>query len=182
MAKLFSLILIIYLSPILALVAIAIIIDDGFPILFKQKRVGLNNTHFWIYKFRTMKKDSPDIATHLVNDSHFLYTKIGPFLRKFSIDELPQLINIVKGDMTFIGPRPALYNQDDLIDLRTKAGVNRLVPGVTGWAQVNGRDELSISDKVKMDEYYLKNKSLWLDIKILFKTVIKAFKAEGVSR
>ena len=149
---------------------------------FKQKRVGLNNVHFWIYKFRTMKKDAPDIATHLVKDSTSLYTSIGPFLRKFSFDELPQLINIVKGDMTFIGPRPALYNQDDLIELRTQAGVDRLIPGVTGWAQVNGRDELSIPDKVKMDEYYLKNKSLWLDIKILFMTVFKVFKTEGVKK
>ena len=128
-----------------------------------------------------MKKNTPDIPTHLVKDEKSLYTSIGPFLRKFSIDELPQLINIVKGDMTFIGPRPALYNQDDLIALRTQAGVHSLMPGVTGWAQVNGRDELSIPDKVKMDEYYLKNKSLWLNIKILFKTVIKVFKSEGVS-
>ena len=128
-----------------------------------------------------MKKNTPDIPTHLVKNGKSLYTAIGPFLRKYSIDELPQLINIVKGDMTFIGPRPALYNQDDLIELRTQAGVDRLIPGVTGWAQVNGRDELSIPDKVKMDEYYLKNKSLWLNIKILFKTVIKVFKSEGVS-
>ena len=149
---------------------------------FKQKRVGLNNVHFWIYKFRTMKKDAPDIATHLVKDGTSLYTSIGPFLRKFSLDELPQLMNILKGDMTFIGPRPALYNQDDLIDLRSKAGVHHLKPGVTGWAQVNGRDELSIPDKVKMDEYYLKNKSLWLDIKILFLTLLKVFKAEGVKK
>jgi len=128
-----------------------------------------------------MKKDTPDIATHLVNDSDSLYTAIGPFLRKYSIDELPQLINIVKGDMTFIGPRPALYNQDDLIELRTKAGVETLLPGITGWAQVNGRDELSIPDKVKMDIYYLENQSLWLDIKIIFMTVLKVFKTEGVS-
>ena len=181
MSKLFILIFLICLSPVFALVALAIIINDGFPIFFKQKRVGLNNIHFWIYKYRTMKKDTPDIATHLVNDSDSLYTAIGPFLRKYSIDELPQLINIVKGDMTFIGPRPALYNQDDLIDMRTKAGVNRLVPGVTGWAQVNGRDELSIPDKVKMDIYYLENQSLWLDIKIIFMTVLKVFKTEGVS-
>ena len=181
MRKLFSLILLICLSPILLIVAITIIVDDGFPILFKQKRVGQNNAHFWIYKFRTMKKDAPDIATHLVNDSYSLYTAIGPFLRKFSFDELPQLINILKGDMIFIGPRPALYNQDDLVELRTQAGVHRLVPGITGWAQVNGRDELSISDKVKMDEYYLKNKSLWLNIKILFMTVFKVLKTEGVS-
>jgi len=128
-----------------------------------------------------MKKDTPDIATHLVNDSDSLYTAIGPFLRKYSIDELPQLINIVKGDMTFIGPRPALYNQDDLVELRTKAGVETLLPGITGWAQVNGRDELSIPDKVKMDIYYLENQSLWLDIKIIFMTVLKVFKTEGVS-
>jgi len=182
LSKLFSLIIIICISPILAIVAIAIIIDDDFPILFKQKRVGQNNIHFWIYKFRTMKKDAPDIATHLVKDGTSLYTSIGPFLRKFSLDELPQLMNILKGDMTFIGPRPALYNQDDLIDLRSKAGVHHLKPGVTGWAQVNGRDELSIPDKVKMDEYYLKNKSLWLDIKILFLTLLKVFKAEGVKK
>ena len=128
-----------------------------------------------------MKKDTPDIATHLVKDSTSLYTSIGPFLRMFSFDELPQLINILKGDMIFIGPRPALYNQDDLIALRTQAGVHTLIPGVTGWAQVNGRDELSIPEKVKMDEYYLKNKSLWLNIKILFMTVVKVFKTEGVS-
>ena len=143
--------------------------------------MGQNNAHFWIYKFRTMKKNAPDIATHLVKDGNSLYTFTGPFLRKFSFDELPQLINILKGDMVFIGPRPALYNQDDLIELRTQVGVHRLVPGVTGWAQVNGRDELSIPDKVKMDEYYLKNKSLWLDIKILFMTVFKVFKMDGFS-
>ena len=129
-----------------------------------------------------MKKDTPDIPTHLVNDSDSLYTAIGPFLRKYSIDELPQLINIVKGDMIFIGPRPALYNQDDLNNLRTEAGVQVLTPGVTGWAQVNGRDELSIPDKVKMDIYYLENQSLWLDIKILFMTIFKVFKTEGVKK
>jgi len=128
-----------------------------------------------------MKKDTPDIATHLVKDGIPLYTSIGPFLRKFSFDELPQLINILKGDMIFIGPRPALYNQDDLIELRKKVDVHTLLPGVTGWAQVNGRDELSIPEKVKMDEYYLKNKSLWLDTKILFMTVFKVFNTEGVS-
>ncbi len=180
-SKIFSIILLICLSPILLIVAIAFIIDDGFPIFFKQKRVGKNNIHFWIYKFRTMKKGILDIATHLVDENQLLYTRSGPLFRKFSIDELPQLINIVKGDMTFIGPRPALYNQDDLVELRTQVGVHRLIPGVTGWAQVNGRDELSIPEKVKMDEYYLKNKSLWLDIKILCMTVIKVFKTEGVS-
>jgi len=127
-----------------------------------------------------MKKDTPDIPTHLVNDPSSLFTKSRPFLRKLSLDELPQLINILKGDMTFIGPRPALYNQEDLIDLRTQCGVHTLIPEVTGWAQVNGRDELSIPDKVKMDEYYLKNQSVWIDIKILFLTLLKVFKAEGV--
>lgn len=181
MSKLFSLILLICLSPVFALVALAIIIDDGFPIFFKQKRVGQDNTHFGIFKFRTMKKDTPDIPTHLVDDGQSLYTSIGPFLRKFSLDELPQLINIFRGDMVFIGPRPALYNQDDLAELRTQAGIHTLMPGVTGWAQVNGRDELSIHDKVKMDIYYLENQSLWLDIKIIFMTVLKVFKTEGVS-
>jgi O-antigen biosynthesis protein WbqP len=180
-SRLLSFVILICISPILLIVALSIIIDDGFPILFRQKRVGQNYAHFWIYKFRTMKKDAPDIATHLVKNGTSLYTSIGPFLRKFSFDELPQLINILKGDMKFIGPRPALYNQDDLIELRKKVDVHTLLPGVTGWTQVNGRDELSISDKVKMDEYYLKNKSLCLNIKILFKTVIKVFKSEGVS-
>ena len=182
MSKIFSFILLICFSPVLLIVAMAIILDDGFPILFRQKRVGQNDTQFWIYKFRTMKNNTPDIASHLVKDGTCLYTLIGPFLRKFSIDELPQLINIIKGDMLFIGPRPALYNQDDLIKARIRAGVHTLIPGVTGWAQVNGRDELSIPDKVKMDEYYLKNKSLWLDIKILLLTLIKTLKKEGVSQ
>ena len=179
--KLIGLLLLMVLSPLFIIMALIIILDDGFPILFRQKRIGLNNVHFWIYKFRTMKKDTPDIATHLLNDSHSLDTAIGPFLRKFSIDELPQFINILKGEMVFIGPRPALHNQDDLVELRTQVGVHTLMPGVTGWAQVNGRDELSISDKVKMDEYYLKNQSLWLDIKIISMTIIKVFKTEGIS-
>ena len=157
-------------------------IDNGFPIFFHQKRIGFNNTEFWVHKFRTMRKGIPDIPTHLVDENQQLYTRVGPLIRKYSIDELPQLINIFKGEMGFIGPRPALYNQDDLAELRTKAGVHTLMPGVTGWAQVNGRDELSIPDKVNMDTYYLKNKSLWLDIKILFLTVLKVFKTEDISR
>ena len=128
-----------------------------------------------------MKKDTPDIPTHMVGDSSSLFTKSGPFLRKFSLDELPQLINIVRGEMTFIGPRPALYNQDDLKDLRTRCGVHALIPGVTGWAQVNGRDELSIPEKVKLDEYYLQNKSFWLNIKILFMTGVQVLFPKGVS-
>jgi O-antigen biosynthesis protein WbqP len=181
MSKIFSLFLLICLSPILFIVAIAIMIDDGFPILFRQKRVGQNNAHFWIYKFRTMKKDIPEIPTHLVKDPQQFYTRSGPFIRKLSIDELPQLINIIKGDMVFVGPRPALHNQDDLVELRTRVGVNELMPGVTGWAQVNGRDELSIPLKVQFDEYYLKNRSWFLDLKIVFLTLLRVLGMKGVS-
>ena len=181
MIKIVSFIILILLSPILFMVAIFILLEDGYPILFKQKRLGKNNNHFLIYKFRTMKNNTPDIATHLLNESHFSYTKSGPLLRKFSIDELPQLINIVKGEMTFIGPRPALHNQNDLIELRTKLDIQTLLPGITGWAQVNGRDELSIEKKVEFDYFYKTNKSILLDIKIIFLTVIKVFKTESVS-
>ena len=179
--RIIGLFLFILLSPFFLIVALIIFIDDGFPALYKQKRIGVNNSKFEFYKFRTMKKDIPEIPTHLVRDPQKFYTSSGPFFRKLSIDELPQLINIIKGDMVFIGPRPALHNQDDLKSLRAEKGIHKLKPGVTGWAQVNGRDELSISDKVKMDEYYLKNQSLWLDIKIIFMTVFKVFKMEGVS-
>ena len=181
MAKIVSILLLICLFPIFAIVALAIIIDDGFPIFFRQKRIGINNDEFWIYKFRTMKKDTPDIATHLVKEARDYNTVIGPILRKLSIDELPQLINIVKGEMVFVGPRPALYNQDNLIKLRTEKNIHNLKPGVTGWAQVNGRDELSIPEKVKLDEYYLQNKSIILDIKILFMTGFQVIFPKGVS-
>ena len=173
MSKIFSLFLLIFFSPILILVAIAIILNNGFPILFKQKRVGQNNTYFWIYKFRTMKGNTPDIATHLLKDSASFYTSIGLLLRKFSLDELPQLYNILKGDMMFIGPRPALYNQNDLIELRTQAGVHLLMPGLTGWAQVNGRDKLPISEKVRLDVEYMERQSFCFDMKILWMTFLK---------
>ena len=180
-SRLIGLLLLIFLSPFFLIISLIIYIDDGFPAFYKQKRIGKNNANFTVFKFRTMKKDIPEIPTHLVKDPQQFYTRSGPFIRKLSIDELPQLINIIKGNIVFVGPRPALYNQDDLIELRTEAGVHMVMPGVTGWAQVNGRDELSIPDKVKMDEYYLKNKSLWLDIKILFMTVFKVFTTEGVA-
>jgi len=128
-----------------------------------------------------MKKDTPNIPTHLVNESQNINTFIGPILRKSSIDELPQLINILKGEMGFIGPRPALYNQDDLKNLRTERGIHKLKPGLTGWAQINGRDDLSIPEKVELDKYYLKNKSFGLNIKILFMTVVKVLCLKGVS-
>ena len=163
------------------IVVLAIILDDGFPIFFGQKRIGINNDEFWIYKFRTMKKKTPDIPTHLVKEAQNYNTVIGPILRKLSIDELPQLINILKGEMVFVGPRPALHNQDDLKKLRTEKGIHKLKPGVTGWAQVNGRDELKIPEKVILDEYYLENKSFWLNIKILFMTGVQVLFPKGVS-
>ena len=180
-SRLFSLLLILIFSPLFLFVAIIIVVDDGFPILFRQKRIGINNTEFWVFKFRTMRKGTPDIPTHLVDTNEHLYTQHGMLLRKLSIDELPQLINILKGEMVFIGPRPALYNQDDLVALRTNARIHTLMPGITGWAQVNGRDALSIDDKVNMDIFYLKNQSLYIDIKILFLTIVKVFKSEDVS-
>ena len=128
-----------------------------------------------------MKNGVPEIPTHLVKDPQQHYSRSGPFLRKFSIDELPQLINIIKGEMIFVGPRPALHNQDNLVELRTRVGVNKLMPGVTGWAQVNGRDELSIPEKVQFDEYYLKNKSWLFDIKIVFITLLKVIGMQNVS-
>ena len=168
------------ISPILIFLSILVVLSDGFPILFIQKRIGKHNNIFSIYKFRTMKVGTPDIATHLMEENVSVYTSLGPFYRKYSLDELPQLFNMLKGEMTFIGPRPALHNQEDLIKLRTKAGIHKLIPGVTGWAQVNGRDELSIKKKIEMETFYLENQSIFLDAKILILTFFKVFKADGV--
>ena len=176
-----SFILLIALSPAILFIAILIYLDDGFPLIFKQKRVGINNRIFWIYKFRTMKLGTPNVATDLLNSGNEVYTKSGPVLRKFSLDELPQLVNIFKGDISFIGPRPALYNQYNLIELRTEKKIHMLMPGLTGWAQVNGRDNLSVKEKVELDNYYLKNKSIMLDFKILGLTILKVLKAEHVT-
>jgi O-antigen biosynthesis protein WbqP len=131
-------------------------------------------------KFRTMRLDAPDVATHLLENPENYLTRVGSFLRKYSLDELPQLWSVLMGDMSFVGPRPALHNQDDLITLRTRKGVHRIIPGITGWAQVNGRDDLPIPVKVEYDEYYLFNRSFALDLKIIFMTVWKALTAEGV--
>ena len=179
--RIIGLLLFILLFPFFFIVSLIIFIDDGFPVLYRQKRIGINNSKFKVFKFRTMKKGIPDIPTHLVKDPQQFYIRSGPFLRKFSIDEVPQLINIIKGDMVFIGPRPALHNQDDLVELRTRVGVHELMPGVTGWAQVNGRDELSIPLKVQFDEYYLKNRSWFLDFKIVFLSLLKVLGMKGVS-
>jgi len=176
-----ALFLLIILSPIFIIVGLLIFIQDGFPVFFKQKRVGLNYSFFYIYKFRTMKKDTPNVATHLLTNPEQYLLKIGALLRKLSLDELPNLINIIKGEMAFVGPRPALYNQDDLMALRVAAGVDKLIPGITGWAQVNGRDELSLEQKVALEKEYLAKKSLFIDFQILIKTFTNVLGSKGVT-
>ena len=181
LSRLFALILLIVLSPIFIVVAITIFLEDGFPIFFKQKRVGVDYTFFHIYKFRSMNSNTPNVATHLLtNPDHYLL-KIGLFIRKTSIDELPNLINIIKGEMVFVGPRPALYNQDDLMTLRLATGVDKLKPGITGWAQINGRDEISIEEKVILEKEYLERKSIWFDLKIIILTFTNVLFGKGVS-
>ena len=168
------------LAPLLLAVAVAVRLTSRGPVLYWSDRVGRNNRIFRMPKFRTMRTDTPAVATHLLtNPDHYL-TPIGKFLRKSSLDELPQLFSILKGDMSFVGPRPALFNQDDLIELRTRKGVHVLTPGLTGWAQVNGRDELPIPIKVDLDVYYLENRSFMLDLRILIVTFSKVLLSEGV--
>lgn len=171
----------IILSPVFLIIIIAIKTTSKGPILFKQKRVGKNKVYFNILKFRTMRTDTPkDMPTHLLKNADFYITKVGKVLRKTSLDELPQIINILKGNMSIIGPRPALWNQDDLISERDKYGANNILPGLTGWAQVNGRDELEIPVKAKFDGEYVEKMNLWFDIKIFFKTIINVFRHDGV--
>ena len=177
----FSLILIILLIPLFLIISIVIKLTSRGPILFRQRRTGKDKTEFTIYKFRTMYLETPkNVPTHLLENPDKYITPVGKILRKTSLDELPQLINILKGEMSFVGPRPALYNQYDLIALREAEGVNNIRPGVTGWAQINGRDELEISEKVKYDSYYVKNQSILFDIKIVFITLYKALFGYGV--
>ena len=176
-----ALFLLIILSPIFIIVGLLIFIQDGFPVFFKQKRVGVNYYFFFIYKFRTMKKDTPNVATHLLTNPEQYLLKIGALLRKLSLDELPNLINIIKGEMVFVGPRPALYNQDDLMALRVAAGVDKLIPGITGWAQVNGRDELNLEQKVTLEKEYLAKKSLFIDFQILIKTFTNVLGSKGIT-
>jgi O-antigen biosynthesis protein WbqP len=179
--RIFALVVLIILSPIFLAVALAIFIEDGSPIFFKQKRVGINYTFFNIYKFRSMKKNTPNVATHLLENPASYLLKIGGVLRKLSLDELPNLINIIKGEMVFVGPRPALYNQDDLMALRVAAGVDKLKPGITGWAQINGRDEISIEAKVALEKEYLGRKSVWFDVVIVVKTFTNVLFSKGVA-
>lgn len=179
--RLIALIILIILSPISLAVALAIFIEDGSPVFFKQKRVGINYTFFNIYKFRSMKKNTPNVATHLLENPASYLLRIGGVLRKLSLDELPNLINIIKGEMVFVGPRPALYNQDDLMALRVSAGVDKLKPGITGWAQINGRDDISIEKKVQLEQEYLYKRSILFDIEIIIKTFTNVLFSKGVS-
>ena len=179
-SRFFALFLLIFFSPIFILVSLFILIEDGLPVFFTQKRVGINYTFFNIYKFRSMKKNTPNVATHLLENPDQYLLKIGKFIRKTSLDELPNLVNIVKGEMVFVGPRPALYNQDDLMQFRVATGVSKLKPGITGWAQINGRDEISIPDKVKLEQEYLHRKSTLFDIEIIFRTFTSVLRSKGV--
>lgn len=169
------------LSPLLLVLALWVKCDSKGPVLFCQKRVGKGKQFFQIYKFRSMYADTPkDVPTHLLQNPEALITRSGKFLRKTSLDELPQLFNILKGEMSVVGPRPALWNQDDLVAEREKYGANDLVPGLTGWAQVNGRDELPIPQKAELDGYYASHISFWLDVKIFFKTIANVLHGTGV--
>ena len=176
-----SFIAIIVLMPFLVIVAIVIKLESKGPVFFKQKRFGKDKEFFEIYKFRSMRTDAPkDAPTHMLKNAESYITNFGKFIRKTSIDELPQIINILKGEMAIIGPRPALWNQEDLINERDKYNANDILPGLTGWAQVNGRDELEIPVKAKLDGEYIKKMSLWFDIKIFLKTIINVFKKDGI--
>lgn len=162
------------------IIALIVKLGSRGTVLHWSDRIGIHNKIFRMPKFRTMCLETPAVATHLLENPGAYLTPFGHYLRKFSLDELPQLWSILKGDMSFVGPRPALYNQDDLIALRTAKGIHKIIPGITGWAQVNGRDELPIPQKVEYDEYYLHKRSFLLDLKILYMTALKVIKAEGV--
>ena len=184
MKRLFDLVLValaaIFLLLPALLVAVLVRMTSNGPALYWSDRVGRNNTIFKMPKFRSMQIDTPAVATHLLSNPNGYLTPIGSFLRKSSLDELPQLWSIIKGDMSFVGPRPALFNQHDLIQLRTRSGVHELMPGLTGWAQINGRDELPIPQKVSLDIEYLQKRTFWLDLKIIFLTGLKVFRGDNV--
>ncbi len=173
--------LLILLSPVIVVIAIAVKVSSPGPIIYWSNRVGANNSIFSMPKFRTMKVNTPTVATHLLVDPETYLTTIGSFLRKTSLDELPQLWSVLTGEMSLVGPRPALSSQVDLIEARTKIGVSNLLPGITGWAQINGRDNIPLSKKVALDEEYLLKKCFWLDIKIICLTVVKVFHRSNIS-
>lgn len=168
-------------APLLLLIAAAVRYTSRGPVLFRTQRVGRDNKLFTMLKFRTMYMDTPQVATHLLGNPERHLTPIGGFLRKTSLDELPQLINVLRGEMSLVGPRPALFNQHDLVQLRTEQGVHRLTPGITGWAQINGRDDLSVPDKVRLDAQYACRRSLFLDIRIMFSTIVRVLLGSQVS-
>lgn len=168
------------LVPLLV-VAVAVCFSSPGPVIYWSDRVGKGNAIFKMPKFRTMRVNTPAVATHLLGNPQAFLTPIGSFLRKSSLDELPQLWSILKGDMSFVGPRPALFNQDDLIRMRTEWGVEKIRPGLTGWAQINGRDELPIPDKVQLDVEYMQRQSFWFDLKIIFCTFLKVLKKDGIT-
>jgi O-antigen biosynthesis protein WbqP len=176
-----ALILLVILCIPMIVIAMLIRITSRGPALYWSDRVGIHNHTFRMPKFRSMRIDAPQLATHLFREPDAYLTPIGGFLRRSSLDELPQLFSILKGDISFVGPRPALFNQDDLIALRTERGVDKLIPGLTGWAQINGRDSIPIPEKVELDAWYLRNCSFWLDLKILFMTVFKVMRTEDIS-
>ena len=176
-----GLILFILLVIPILLVSISIKLTSKGSVLYWSERVGREKVNFMMPKFRTMRSDTPQLATHLMNDPDEFLSPIGGFLRRSSLDEIPQIFSIMKGDMSFVGPRPALFNQDDLIALRTEQGIDKLIPGLTGWAQVNGRDELPIPEKVALDVEYLEKQTFWFDMKILWMTVLKVVRRDGVS-
>lgn len=177
----FALFIFIFLAIPMAIIAILVRTTSKGPALHWSQRVGQNNTIFLMPKFRSMRTDTPQVATHLLQDPKAHITPIGDFIRKYSLDELPQIFSVFKGDMSFVGPRPALFNQDDLVQLRSEVGVHLLKPGITGWAQINGRDEIPIPEKVKLEVEYLKHQSFLFDLKIIFLTGIKVLSAKNVT-
>lgn len=179
-SRIFAAVLFLILSPLFLFISVAIRLDSPGPAVFRQKRVGHHRRYYTIYKFRTMVVGMPDLPAALVKEDDRRFTRLGRFLRRFSLDELPQLINIIKGEMSFVGPRPALYNQDDLIAMREACGIHAIKPGVTGWAQVNGRETVSVEEKVRLDQYYLKNQSRLLDLKIIFLTLFNSSRGKDL--
>ena len=185
MKRLFDLFssIVLFIALIIPMLLIAILtkLTSKGPVIFWSDRIGINNKVFQMPKFRTMIIETPSVASHLLKDPNSYLSPIGGFLRSSSLDEIPQLISVLRGDMSIVGPRPALFNQNNLIALRSEKGLDKLLPGITGWAQVNGRDELTISDKVEFDEEYMLNQSFWFDIKILRMTFLKVIKRNGVN-
>lgn len=175
-----STLLLLLLSPIFILISLIIMTTTNGPVFFIQRRIGKDNKEFSIFKFRTMKVNTPNVATDLLDNPEEYITTIGKFLRSTSLDELPQLINIFKGEMSFVGPRPALYNQYELNEARVREGINKLTPGLTGWAQINGRDTIDLKEKVRLDKEYLEKQNFWFDFEILIKTFVKVLTKEGV--